>query len=232
MKATVRNDKYYLPKSDEVVIKYWKYGNTLNPSFTRVNGTYTDGVFTGADGAKMMLPVLPLGSANSWEIQIPYTHRGGGQYPTIIAPNTQTYGVVLTTVSNKPTLSLSSSTTTTNIDSGTTLNLTMVAGNKYYFKYGFTGSQYYVDYNTDDSDNYTRLWSINNTTKVIANDPLVLLEWGWHNATRYNTGSIDMKKFKVFINGDVYLTGTLLEESDSSDYDFITEEKVYYAINL
>lgn len=204
--------------------KYYKYGTTLNSAITQVGGTYTNGVFTGASGAHLLLPVLPITTANSWEIQTVYTYNGGGTYPTVIAPSTSGYGIQWIVVNGAYYISLSRNGAESLIVSQTT-GISAVAGTPYYFKLGFTGSKYYLSYNTDGSDNYTEAWSYSSTEKVYTEIAHYLMDWGV-GTNRWSAGSINMPKTKIYINDNLYLTGTQPEPATESDYDYYEDVEV------
>jgi hypothetical protein len=211
---------------------YYKYNTTLNQTILQKGGTYTDGMYsTSANGQALQLPVLPLNTANSWEFDIVYTYNGGGAYPCVIAPSTQTYGIVLLVISGAFYTSLGSVSSDTNICSET-IGVPVVNGTTYYIKYGFDGEKYYFKYNTDGSDTYTTAWTKTSTVKVYSGVPLWLMNWGYTNATRWSAGTIDMTKFKVYVNDKLYLTGTLPEESTDSDYDYYKDMDVYKLPNI
>ena len=210
--------------------KYYKYGTTLNSAITQVGGTYTNGVFTGASGAHLLLPVLPITTANNWEIQTVYTYNGGGTYPTVIAPSTSGYGIQWIVLNGAYYISLSRNGAESLIVSLTT-GISAVAGVPYYFKLGFTGTKYYLSYNTDGSDNYTEAWSYSSTEKVYTEVAHYLMDWGV-GSNRWSAGSINMPKTKIYINGDLYLAGTQPEPATESDYDFYKDVEVREVVEL
>ena len=178
----------------------------LNNKLTQISGTLNGYLYsTSANGQAMQLPMLPLKTADSWEFETVYTYNGGGNYPTVIAPSTQSYGLVMVIINGAFYVSLSSDGTNTDICSETT-GITVTTGTTYYIKFGFNGSQYYFKYNTDGSNNYTAAWVKNSTTKVYSNIPLWLMNWGYTNTTRWSSGQMNLFCTKFYINGSLYFS--------------------------
>ena len=135
-------------------------GNTLeviDTSIKELNGlTKTGGTlnseleFTGGSGAYLtMTEKYSLSTADSWEFQIKYKHNGGGSFPTIFGyasgTDFKTPALILEGGSLK--LYLSSSGDSWDLNNNNS-GLVPISGTIYYFKIGFTGSQYYIKYNT------------------------------------------------------------------------------------
>ena len=187
-------------------------GNTLsviNTSTKELNGvTQTGGTlnseleFTGGSGAFLkMTEKYSLSTANSWEFQIKYKHNGGGNFPTIFGyasgADYKTPAFILENGSLK--LYLSSNGYGWNLNSDNS-GLIPISGTIYYFKIGFTGSQYYVKYNTTGwSDNFTTQWTLNSTTKVYCSDYFMLMNLSLNN-NYYNTGTMYLQDTALIIN--------------------------------
>lgn len=187
-------------------------GNTLSvidTSTKELNGlTQTGGTlnsefeFTGGSGAYLkMNEKYSLSTANSWEFQIKYKHNGGGSNPTIFGyasgTDFKTPAFILENGSLK--LYLSSNGDSWNLNSSNS-GLVPVSGTIYYFKIGFTGSQYYIKYNTTGwSDDFTTQWTLNSTTKVYCSDYFMLMNLSL-NSNYYNTGTMYLQDTALIIN--------------------------------
>ena len=187
-------------------------GNTLsviNTSTKELNGvTQTGGTlnseleFTGGSGAFLkMTEKYSLSTADSWEFQIKYKHNGGGNFPTIFGyasgTDYKTPAFILENGSLKLYLSSNGYGWDLNSDNS---GLIPISGTIYYFKIGFTGSQYYVKYNTTGwSDNFTTQWTLNSTTKVYCSDYFMLMNLSLNN-NYYNTGTMYLQDTALIIN--------------------------------
>lgn len=200
--------------SEDGSISYDKLalGDTLSvidTSIKELNGvTQTGGTlnseleFTGGSGAYLkMNEKYNLSTANSWEFQIKYKHNGGGSFPTIFGyasgTDFKTPAFILENGSLK--LYLSSDGYSWNLNSNNS-GLVPISGTIYYFKIGFTGSQYYIKYNTTGwSDDFTTQWTLNSTTKVYCSDYFMLMNLSL-NSNYYNNGTIYLQDTALLIN--------------------------------
>ena len=159
--------------------------------------------FTGASGASLkMTEKYSLSTADSWEFQIKYKHNGGGHNPCVFGyasgSDNKTPCFILEGGSFK--FFLSSNGSSWNMNSSGS-GLVPQAGTIYYFKIGFTGSQYYVKYNTTGwSDEFTTQWTLNSTTKVYCSDYFMLMNLSL-NSGYYNTGTMYLQDTALIING-------------------------------
>ena len=171
---------------------------------TQTGGTLNSELeFTGASGASLkMTEKYSLSTADSWEFQIKYKHNGGGNFPTIFgyASGSDCKTPVLLYQDGTLVLYLSSNGGSWDLNlSGSGLSL--VSGTIYYFKVGFTGSQYYIKYNTTGwSDEFTTQWTLNSTTKVYCSDYFMLMNLSL-NSDYYNTGTMYLQDTALLING-------------------------------
>ena len=183
----------------------------LKNNVTSVGGSFTDNyIFNGASGAYMKLSeTAPLNTADSWEFTTKYTHNGGGTYPCILGTSDTTHyhNLHIIVLSGTLTVYLSGDGSNWNIANSTASTLKMVAGTTYYLKIGFTGTKYYIDYNTDGSDTYTNCFELASTAKVYSSNPLMLMNEGNNTSTYYNNGSMDLSETSLTINGEVWWKG-------------------------
>lgn len=159
--------------------------------------------FTGASGASLkMTKKYSLSTADSWEFQIKYKHNGGGIYPAIFgyASGSDFKTPSLIYQDGTLVLYLSSSGGSWNLNLGGS-GLSLVPSTIYYFKVGFTGSQYYIKYNTTGwTDEFTTQWTLNSTTKVYCSDYFMLMNLSL-NSGYYNTGTMYLQDTALIING-------------------------------
>ena len=171
---------------------------------TQTGGTLNSELeFTGASGASLkMTEKYSLSTADSWEFQIKYKHNGGGPNPCVFGyasgSDFKTPAFILEGGSFK--FFLSSNGGSWNINSSGS-DLTPQAGTIYYLKVGFTGSQYYVKYNTTGwSNEFTTQWTLNSTAKVYCSDYFMLMNLSL-NSGYYNTGTMYLQDTALIING-------------------------------
>ena len=171
---------------------------------TQTGGTLNSELeFTGASGASLkMTEKYSLSTADSWEFQIKYKHNGGGNNPCIFGyasrSDNKTPCFILEGGSFK--FFLSSNGSSWNINSSGS-GLTPQTGTIYYFKVGFSGSQYYVKYNTTGwSDEFTTQWTLNSTIKVYCSDYFMLMNLSL-NSNYYNTGTMYLQDTALIVNG-------------------------------
>ena len=171
---------------------------------TQTGGTLNSELeFTGASGASLkMTEKYDLATADSWEFQTKYKHNGGGSYPTIFgyASGSDFKTPSLLYQDSRLVLYLSSSGGSWNINTSNS-GLSLVSGTIYYFKVGFTGSQYYVKYNTTGwSDEFTTQWTKSSTTKVYCSDYFMFMNLSL-NSNYYNTGTMYLQDTALIVNG-------------------------------
>lgn len=192
-------DKLALGDTLEVIDTSTKELNRV----TQTGGTLNSELeFTGGSGAYLkMTEKYNLSTADSWEFQIKYKHNGGGISPTIFGyasgTDFKTPAFILEDGSLK--LYLSSDGYSWNLNSSNS-GLVPISGTIYYFKIGFTGSQYYIKYNTTGwSDDFTTQWTLNSTTKVYCSDYFMLMNLSL-NSNYYNNGTMYLPDTALIIN--------------------------------
>ena len=184
---------------------------------TQTGGTLNSELeFTGASGASLkMTEKYSLSTADSWEFQIKYKHNGGGPNPCVFGyasgSDYKTPAFILEGGSFK--FFLSSNGGSWNLNQANS-GLVPQAGTIYYFKVGFTGSQYYIKYNTTGwSDEFTTQWTLNSTTKVYCSDYFMLMNLSL-NTGYYNTGTMYLQDTALIINGTEVWRGAKVTPGD------------------
>lgn len=156
--------------------------------------------------------VLPLNTANTWEWRTKFTYTSSGTYGTVIGHNNSNFkgapyiqivngeagiqargiGIVI------PVDNLHYVTPADNYSKAIDVNT------PYYLKFGFSGTEYYLELNTEGWDApFTRYCTYQSTAKcyVVTNTKTEFMN-------RYTgsqvVGSMDFKETRLYINGDVY----------------------------
>lgn len=172
------------------------------------NGTLTsDAVFTGAQtGYMMMSDIMPISTADSWEFRTKYTYNGGdNDQKTIfgyVANQNFLTPLCFVNGANKFYMSVSSTGSSYNIVAAAG-DVAISPGQTYYLKIGFSGTEYYVLFNTEGWDSeFTKGFSFASTQKSYIGAPFAFM-------SRYNTsegrwwysaGSMDLKETSFIIN--------------------------------
>lgn len=209
-------DSYTKPETDNLLNSKQDKLTAVEPIAIRYEGSYeingltqVDGTlnseleFTGASGAYLRMDeYYDLGNAVSWEFQIKYKHNGGGSSPIIFgyAGVSDCKTPRFITERNKLRLFLSSNGSSWNINQNFS-SITLIVGTIYYFKVGFTGSQYYIKYNTTGWTNeFTNIFALSSTTNVYCSDYFMFMNATINNIC-YNTGTIYLQDTALIING-------------------------------
>lgn len=193
-------------------------------------------VCSGASGAYVTPINQPeLNTANNWEIAVKYTYNGGGTYPCVFGELIGDCDAPRFRVINSEfVLSLSSNGSSWNI-ADVYAGITATIGQTYWFKLGFTGSQYYIKYNTNGSETYTTTKTINSTAKIYFTGLMFLNVYETISAG-YSKGSIDLSECYIKVNDSIVWQGVertsenpdWKELSTESDYDI--KGSSYYAL--
>lgn len=179
----------------------------LNPTATQTQGSFNKygGVYSGSSYAYINSGYTPdLANASSWEIQTKHTYNGGGAYPTVFGSpsGTDQETPLLSWENGELLVYLSSDGSTWDIASGGSTGITPVAGTTYYVKLGFTGTEYYVDYNTTGWDSsFTRAFTVSSTTPTVCTGNLYIANSGMNVSVYYLIGPTYLADIKVYING-------------------------------
>ena len=100
----------------------------------------------------------------------------------------------------------------------------------YWIKYGYTGSEYYLDYSLDD-DNYTRIITLTSSTPIYQGGYILGIGNTLFNSsvtTHYFQGTIDLKEFKIYVDNNLayqavippnYTMATVKESAVVDSYD-------------
>ena len=100
---------------------------------------------------------------------------------------------------------ISSTGTSWNIASNVLGSHTVLANTTYYIKYGWNGTEYYVEYSFDDKT-YTRDITVYSTVPIVDNSTVSRV--GLSYLAEYWRGSIDLKESYIDIGGSRWWTGT------------------------
>ena len=188
-----------------------------NPTITK-NFIYKD---VGINDYIYINEILPLSTANTWKIQTKFIYKRNTNNPYASSPIIAYYGdnsndgkspvlriegagdneldrlrVLISSVGNS----------NWNINVATS-NYYFIVDNEYYIEYGFDGYMYYVK----DLYTNTNIWTKNNSSKCECSNYIALFHNGFVIGGDYELcgGEMDMKKFKVFINDELYLKGVI-----------------------
>ncbi len=174
---------------------------------TQTGGTMTDDfVYTCASNAYLLADrVFPFDIADTWELYFKYKWAGkngenitGDDYK---APCIYISG-------NKISVWLSSNGSSWDIGSADSGSFTLTSGTTYYFRLGFNGTEYYIDYNLDGSDAYTRIVTKASTSKLyVGSDPIRFANAYVNNyglTQRYCTGQLYLQDTKLYVNDELY----------------------------
>lgn len=180
---------------------------------TQYGGTLVEGVYTGGSENYIALnQTAPLSTADSWEFRTKYTYKGGGNVKQIIGYTGTTDNATPYLAfqnGNYLTVALSSNGSSWDLTVDVT-SLSANDGDTFYIKFGFTGTNYYVDYNTSGWDaSFTNVSSLTSSTKVYCNVPFMLMNNGADTTGYYSSGSMDLKETSIIINGSTWWNGAI-----------------------
>lgn len=179
--------------------------DTVTKNFTNIGNGSLDGNYnyTGASNSYLLLPnVIQLSTANSWEFQTTYKYNGGGSRPTIIGYyNNVDCKTPAIFYDGNAGIRLLASINGSSWDI-LTGGFTPVTNTTYNIKAGFTGSEYYLEYKTENETSWTRL-SVQNSTKCYCSEKFILMNLGWNYSNYYSAGTMDLKTTKIIVNGSV-----------------------------
>ena len=180
-----------------------------------VGGTNNNGIYSAQPYDYALIKGVPqLQNANTWEISTRYKHIDKKSNlgsvviaTTCIVDSVSQFGLLLVVDPDLAvSIYLSSDNATWNIASGKT-GFAVEDGVTYNLKFGFTGSSYYLKYNTDDSENYTTAWSVASSTRVLVKKPIVLMNTLYNPDTGNSIGEMDLNKTKVVIDNEDWFNG-------------------------
>lgn len=190
-------------------------GYVANLSFYTGGTISNDFIFNGNSQCYMNTGYSPsLQSANSWEFRTKYLDGNAGAYPHIVAHDSNTDcqlpTLAVLSESRKFRVFLSSNGSSWDIASDVRGSLSLVSGTYYYIKFGFNGSEYYVDYNTTGWDNsFTRDVTISSSSKSYSNGHITLMGLPNVISSCYSNGSMDLKETSFAIDGSVVWQGVI-----------------------
>lgn len=208
----------------------------IEANVTQTGGTMgNDYVYTGAQSAYLTLPeAAPIQTADTWEFRTKYTYKTGGTvscilFPSSITDDFSTPRLAVWTGNNIYVWLSSRTGDPPDIVNAGNTNLSVVDNTTYYIKFGFTGTQYYFDYNTTGwDDTFTRQWTYTTTTKACCETPMTLMG-APSNANASSLGDMDLQETSITINNNLWWTGTRTVSSNYTYPDFVNTMKTYYA---
>lgn len=188
---------------------YWKEGTELNAtmsggSYNQDTGVYT--VLSGGRGHIQLPEVAPLSTANSWEIKTKFTYQGGGNAPCLFGYSGGSDYATPVLIHEGGSYKFGVSYLRGWNIWGDTRIVPQV-GTTYYFKAGFTGSEYYVDYRTAGQENYTRAFSQASTSKAFCIAPFWFMDLSL-NSNYPTYGDLDLTETSITIDGIEWWKGT------------------------
>lgn len=156
---------------------------------------------------------MPLDTADTWEWRTKVTRTGGGSsnYPAIIAHSNSNYcsapyiQVIVSESGKAPySVDIVIPTSSSNYIGNGAYNHVLTQNTPYYFKFGFTGTEYYLSGNTTGWDDPFEDWARYSSTTKCYVAPNTVTEF----LGRYTAGSIqgnmDLNETRLYINGQVY----------------------------
>lgn len=194
----------------------------FDTNFTNSGTTVTDeGWARGGSGTKILSTFKPnFNSVNSWEFQITFKHDGssGGAYGnSILSSSTAQPKVPYLLIFNDGfRVCLSSNGSSYDIVDASPRTYSFTTGETYNARFGFTGTEYYLDVKQKD-EQYpaTHYWSLASTTKVYSNttDYLELMNYYGQENTMYFTGPMNLLETKLVLGNTTYNVGSLTAPS-------------------
>ena len=215
-----RETEYYQNFYDWYLRYYYKRNVNItgNPTITDNTKIY------GGPGIYVAPTVQPsFSTADSWEIRLKCTYEGGGSNSTtFIGPYPADFkGPLLNYKNYVVCVYLSSNGTSWDIASEVNTGLVLspyTAKATYWFKLGFTGDMYYLDYNIDGSSNYTRQWSLNSSAKI--QGEFIFLNNSFNLSTAFGYGNIDLSECSIVQNGTTIWQGVVSDTTGLPSYDW------------
>ena len=171
----------------------------------------SDGWATGGSNKKLVSTFIPnFGAANTWEFQCTFEYNGGGSssYGQSILGLATGGGAQIPSLcafSNGFRMCLSSNGSNWNICDVSKKEYTLTAGQIYNIKFGFTGTEYYLDVKRDEETDFPaqHYWSLSSTTKVYNNTTVYmeLMNYAGLESSMYFNGPIDLNKTYIIVDG-------------------------------
>ena len=186
----------------------------LTNSGCTINNT---GWATGGSNKKLVSTFIPnFGVANTWEFQCTFEYNGGGSssYGQSILGLATGGGAQLPslcTFSNGFRICLSSNGRNWNICDVSKKEYTLTTGQIYNIKFGFTGTEYYLDVKRDEETDFPaqHYWSLSSTTKVYNNTTVYmeLMNYARLEGSMYFNGPINLIRTKLILDENIYNFG-------------------------
>lgn len=171
---------------------------------------------TGSSGSYITTnKIYDLGSAGSWEIRtkykmlakgtsgtssiISYSGQPDAKFPSLFINHSNS--------GNDLYFLLSSNGSYWNLAEGSVGAPSLVDGETYYIRYGFSGTEYYCYVGTNGFDTATKYTLLTSSTKVYAGRTMMLLNVGGQTGTFYNIGTLDMGATQIIMDNDIVFNG-------------------------
>ena len=171
----------------------------------------SDGWATGGSNKKLVSTFIPnLSTASNWEFQCTFEYNGGGSssYGQSILGLATGGGAQIPSLcafSNGFRMCLSSNGSSWNICDVSKKEYTLTTGQIYNIKFGFTGTEYYLDVKRDEETDFPieHYWSLSSTTKVYNNTTVYmeLMNYAGLESSMYFIGPIDLNKTCIIADG-------------------------------
>lgn len=183
--------------------------------YTKVGSpTITDNVVSGFSASNYLkLPQTFNPSSKTWEWSFKLTMGSDVSTTAYILGCTDTsgsHGAMFGMVYGKFTCWLSANGTSWNIVTDGTTTTVLVAGETYYVKFGWTGSEYYIDLSTNGID-YEREYTLTSTTAVHSSAFNIGSAWHLRNPFK---GSIDLTESYIKVDGEYWWRGAKYVNAD------------------
>lgn len=189
--------------------KYYKYGTEPNATVVGSFAKIDKGVASGFDETHYLtLPIVFNPETRPWEIVTKIKTPSSFATYNCVWGTIGTYRDGLQFVGNKIYLYLSSNGTSWDI-SGTSLasTVTFNTNTTYYFKTYFTGTEYKVDYKTEDGE-YANCITLSSSTPIFSSTShFIGLGTNRGNTAWLGDGSIDLNESYIKINGERWWSG-------------------------
>lgn len=215
------------------VTKYYKY--TTSPNVNIIGSLVAEGadIKSFSSSKYAIIPVDFSPTNRPWEFVISFSVTGSSSTNqtivnvTIPERTNASFNISVASSKFKLTLRTLQGSTVVDIINGVLGTHQIALNTVYYVKVAFTGSQYTLDYSTDNGNTYTRDMTVDSTL-TICKSTMFTLGQNIHYSAPLTMGTIGLKGSYLEYDGERVWAGTLAEETTSSSYDFSKLEDIYY----
>ena len=189
-------------------------------SYTKVGSWIDDGVVSGFTTANYLTSLKSFSpSSSSWEMKMKINMKSSANNDdylwTSIADG---YGFIFGLKVDKFIIFASSNGSSWNLVNGSNGTHNISLNTDYFVKFGWDGSEYYVEYSLDDVD-YTRDITVANTTAIYQNTAKMKMgDWATYGVA--DRSSIDLSQSYIKINDKMWWYGTKAVETTKEDADY------------